>query len=133
MTYGVPPEQQIIGGIVDTIQGHEAIRHRAKAHLEHTIQEIHKGVIAPEIASLPLSITSSVIEGEDIASALVDTVEKKEEIGGSEYDLIAMATHGHGGLQRWVMGSVTDRALHATTLPLLIVRPDRPFHDAQIV
>jgi hypothetical protein len=38
-------------------------------------------------------------------------------------DLIAMATHGRGGLQRWVMGSMAERVLGATKLPLLIIRP----------
>jgi nucleotide-binding universal stress UspA family protein len=36
--------------------------------------------------------------------------------------LIAMATHGYSGLRRWVLGSVTDKVLHAATTPLLIVR-----------
>ncbi len=38
-------------------------------------------------------------------------------------DVIAMATHGRGGVQRWAMGSITERVLSATKLPLLIVRP----------
>ena len=37
--------------------------------------------------------------------------------------MIAMATHGRGGLKRLVMGSVTEHLLGATRLPLLIVRP----------
>ena len=36
--------------------------------------------------------------------------------------LIAMSTHGYSGVTRWVMGSVTDKVLHATANPLLIVR-----------
>src|SRR6185503_16244224 len=35
--------------------------------------------------------------------------------------LITMATHAHGGLQRWALGSVADKVLHTTTLPLLLV------------
>lgn len=38
-------------------------------------------------------------------------------------DLIAMATHGQSAVARWALGSVTKRALHDTTLPLLIVHP----------
>ena len=38
-------------------------------------------------------------------------------------DAIALATHGRSGPARWVMGSVTERVLGTTTLPLLIVRP----------
>jgi nucleotide-binding universal stress UspA family protein len=38
-------------------------------------------------------------------------------------DLIAMATHGRSGLSRWVMGSVTEKILRASPVPMLIVRP----------
>ena len=38
-------------------------------------------------------------------------------------DLIVMATHGYSGLQRLVLGSVADKVLHATSTPLLLVRP----------
>jgi nucleotide-binding universal stress UspA family protein len=37
-------------------------------------------------------------------------------------DVIVMATHGHIGLRRLAFGSVADRVLHATTIPLLLVR-----------
>ncbi len=36
--------------------------------------------------------------------------------------LIAMATHGHSGVKRWLLGSVADKVLHATASPLLLVR-----------
>ncbi|MCX6021861.1 MAG: universal stress protein [Chloroflexi bacterium] len=38
-------------------------------------------------------------------------------------DLIALATHGRSGLQRWARGSVADDVLHTTQTPLLLVRP----------
>jgi nucleotide-binding universal stress UspA family protein len=40
-------------------------------------------------------------------------------------DLIGMATHGRGGLGRVVFGSVAEGILHASPLPLLLVRPGR--------
>jgi len=36
--------------------------------------------------------------------------------------LIAMATHGYSGLKRWALGSVTDKVVHASTTPVLVVR-----------
>ena len=36
--------------------------------------------------------------------------------------LIAMSTHGRSGVQRWLLGSVADKVLHACTNPLLLVR-----------
>jgi nucleotide-binding universal stress UspA family protein len=40
-----------------------------------------------------------------------------------DYDLIALATHGRSGLERWTHGSVADQVLHTTKVPLLLVRP----------
>jgi len=37
--------------------------------------------------------------------------------------LIAMATHGYSGTKRWLLGSVAEKVLHATTNHLLLVRP----------
>lgn len=39
-------------------------------------------------------------------------------------DLVALATHGHGGLRRMVLGSVADKVLRSSPLPLLVLRPD---------
>jgi len=37
-------------------------------------------------------------------------------------DLIAMSTHGRSGIGRWVLGSVTDKVLHAGDMAVLTVR-----------
>src|SRR5947209_14727850 len=54
-------------------------------------------------------------------------VENGELAGGDEvsgsYNVVAMATNGRSGIQRWVMGSVTEGVLTKTRLPLLVVRP----------
>lgn len=36
--------------------------------------------------------------------------------------LIAMATHGRAGIDRWLLGSVADKVLHAADVPLMLVR-----------
>jgi nucleotide-binding universal stress UspA family protein len=36
--------------------------------------------------------------------------------------LIAMATHGRSGINRWIMGSVAEKVLRGSTNPLLLVR-----------
>jgi nucleotide-binding universal stress UspA family protein len=39
------------------------------------------------------------------------------------YTLLAMATHGRSGITRWVWGSITERVVQKTRLPLLLVHP----------
>ncbi len=39
-------------------------------------------------------------------------------------DMIAMATHGRGGLGRLVMGSVAERVLRSVSVPVLLMRPE---------
>jgi nucleotide-binding universal stress UspA family protein len=46
-------------------------------------------------------------------------------IGKAEADpgtLIAMATHGRSGIDRWLLGSVAEKVLRGTTNPLLLIR-----------
>jgi nucleotide-binding universal stress UspA family protein len=38
-------------------------------------------------------------------------------------DLIALATHGHGGVARWLLGGVADKVVRGATLPVLLYRP----------
>ncbi len=65
------------------------------------------------------AITWSVVTDEDVAHGILRVAEEGES---ADYDLIAMATHGRSGIQRWVVGSITERVLLATKRPLLIVR-----------
>lgn len=69
-----------------------------------------------------LALTSSVEVASDVASALLGVA---EQAGPGGCDLIAISTHGRDGLERWVMGSVTERLLNTTRLPMLIVRPQK--------
>ncbi len=40
-----------------------------------------------------------------------------------EGDLLVLSSHGRGGLSRMVLGSVADKIIRGTTLPVLVVRP----------
>ncbi len=109
---------------------------RSQAHMSDGMQaearqeaEAYLKVLADRLyaetpADLELTITSSVAVSTDVAGTMIKTAEQAEGMehpGG--YDLIAMATHGREGLQRLVMGSVTEHVLAATKLPVLMVRP----------
>lgn len=40
--------------------------------------------------------------------------------------LIALSSHGRTGIRRWAFGSVAEKVLHRSTVPLLIVKSFRP-------
>ena len=52
-------------------------------------------------------------------------------------ELVVMGTHGHGGFERLVLGSVTDKVLRKSPCPVLTVGPgvteDRPLAFARIL
>lgn len=74
-----------------------------------------------------LKVTWSVAIDNDVADTLIGTAEHSAEVKGleafSNCDLIAISTHGRDGLQRLVMGSITERVLNASKVPVLVVRP----------
>ncbi|MBT3996145.1 MAG: universal stress protein [Chloroflexi bacterium] len=45
------------------------------------------------------------------------------EASETEGSVIVMATHGAGGLKRWVVGSVTDKTVRAAHRPVLVIPP----------
>ena len=40
----------------------------------------------------------------------------------NDVDLIIIATHGHSGVTRWVRGSVADKILGSSKIPVLMIR-----------
>jgi nucleotide-binding universal stress UspA family protein len=43
---------------------------------------------------------------------------------GEEFDLIVMATHGRNAVMRGILGSVADKVLRTSTVPVLLVKPE---------
>jgi nucleotide-binding universal stress UspA family protein len=84
--------------------------------------------ISASLNDLGVSISCTVHQG-DPAPWITSEAEKEPGT------LIAMSTHGRSGVARWLLGSVTDKVLHATTTPLLIVRstePPNPMSEVQL-
>ena len=54
-----------------------------------------------------------------------DEILDQARTGGTE--LIAMSTHGRGGVRRWVLGSVAETVVRHSPVPVLLVRAVAPF------
>jgi len=72
--------------------------------------------LARELGEAGVTVRTVVAAG-DPATEIVRMAD------GEGVDLVALATHGRSGMQRWLHGSVADAVLHATTRPLLLFRP----------
>lgn len=42
----------------------------------------------------------------------------------TQADMIAMSTHGRTGVKRWLMGSVADKIVHHTHIPVMLIHPN---------
>lgn len=74
--------------------------------------------VAGELRALGYKVNTLVTDG-DVATTICE-VASAQDAG-----LIAMTTHGRSGVQRWLMGSVADRIIRTTSLPIYLVRPGK--------
>ena len=61
------------------------------------------------------NLQTQVLEGK-AAESLAEYADK------NGVDLVVISTHGRSGMSRWVLGSVADRILRSSCVPVLMVR-----------
>jgi nucleotide-binding universal stress UspA family protein len=100
------PEAQMYGAMLEEIQ---ELRSQAESdamnYLNKVAAELGKDGIQTEVivaGSRPAQTIISVAEGENV-------------------DIVMMASHGRGGLDRLFVGSVADRVVHQTEIPVFLV------------
>lgn len=95
--------------VLETARGLEATRTRAAERYLQTVARSMQGLIP--------RVSTRVVVAEDVPAAIV------EQAKSGEADLIALSTHGRSGLSRLVLGSVADRLVRVSPLPVLKLRP----------
>ncbi|MEN6608186.1 MAG: universal stress protein [Bryobacteraceae bacterium] len=86
----------------------------AKAEAEQSLGEFVRRVAG--LSEIPMS--ARVIEALPVDGIIRVT-------GELPADIIAMGTHGRSGFNRLMLGSVTERVLRTSSIPVLTVRPGR--------
>jgi len=66
--------------------------------------------------NFPVNAARCTVEKGTAADVIIESAAAARET------LIAMATHGRSGLNRWLLGSVAEKVLRGTSNPLLLVR-----------
>jgi nucleotide-binding universal stress UspA family protein len=120
-TYVIPLPSSFEYGQNDSVA--KALRREAPLAQSY-LQSIEQRFRESELASLPLQLTSTIAHDLDIASRLLQVAAQgTTQDGSTPSDILALATHGRGGLRRWMTGSVAERILSSAQIALLIIRP----------
>jgi nucleotide-binding universal stress UspA family protein len=61
--------------------------------------------------------TSFLIRQGAVAETILQTASEIQT------DVIVMSTHGRSGVQRWLLGSVADRIVTHSNIPVMLIRP----------
>ena len=127
-----PYARELAGGLgLDVILLHvhspveRGTRHVYRAYIKYQT-EVMKRRLAKVVKKIGVSaegktrsVQGVVVEGYP-AEEILRYAEKKE------IDFILMATHGYSGVKRWALGSVAEKVLHISKVPIWLVRASVP-------
>jgi nucleotide-binding universal stress UspA family protein len=113
--------QQVVPTPVEltSIYGVPGVRMEGDAHRERVERaRSYLAGLAPGVEKLSgTSPGLSVVEEREAAEGVIEGAKK------AGADLIVLASHGRGGLARFTLGSVADKIVRGTVLPVLVIRP----------
>ncbi|NIP77763.1 MAG: universal stress protein, partial [Gemmatimonadetes bacterium] len=96
------------GGLVRLLRPGE----RSAESAERFLRDV-RGRIPEDLGAVDVR----VVEMGNAAAGIVNEA-KREDV-----DLLAMATHGRGGLRRLILGSVAESVVRSAQIPVLLYRP----------
>lgn len=110
-------------GVVDT--GPDRPRLHSEAGTERAVAA-ERDALAEYLGRTAQALQERGVKAEAQAVSGVPVDEILAAGGAADVALLAMATHGRGGLARWYVGSVADQVMRATERPLLLLTPHEP-------
>jgi nucleotide-binding universal stress UspA family protein len=118
-------DEVVLVSVTERIQGFRAVEDYGSPTEERMAQEAvgkmerqatkYLDRIGKGLEEKGIKVTRDVLLGNPAEEIIIYAETKK-------CDLILMASHGRGGISRWVHGSVTDRVSSAVCIPMMIIR-----------
>lgn len=103
--------RQGISGYEDVFPDWDKLEAEAKAeatsYLDGIAQELQNQAVAP---------VARVVTYKEPAGQIIELA------GATANSLVAMCTHGRSGVQRWALGSVTEKVARHSVAPVLVIR-----------
>jgi nucleotide-binding universal stress UspA family protein len=87
----------------------------------HEIEKVRGTRYLREVAERLQQRVANV--GTEIATHAQPARAIAQAISATGADVVAIATHGRGGVARWALGSVADKVIRSGDVPVLVVRP----------
>jgi nucleotide-binding universal stress UspA family protein len=106
---------RIILPYADTMVGVPFIDYTKWIEDEEKVVRVEITALEKKLREKGLTITHIITSGFNAADEIIQAGKK---VGA---DLIVMSTHGRSGLGRWALGSVAERVLRYSEIPLLLV------------
>lgn len=99
---------------------------QVNSNLQANAQDYLEKTAAP-LREQGLPVVPKVLSGNAVTCII-------EEGAREPGTLVAMSTHGRSGVARWAFGSVADKVIQTSTVPLLIVRAqEEPIPESRII
>jgi nucleotide-binding universal stress UspA family protein len=93
------------------------VRRQADAESASVRAEAQLAAMCEKFEDAAGSVETDVIESDHVGKAIAEYAETHN------FDAIAIATHGRGGVSRLALGSVADKVVRSARRPVLIIRP----------
>lgn len=106
--YAIETPYELASSYAQPAESHEQQMRKYQAEAKKILQEISAQAEAKGIR------TRTIIAEQHPVPAILEAAK--------DHDLVVMATQGRKGIERVLMGSVTDKVLHNCSTPILVVR-----------
>ncbi|MBT8369349.1 MAG: universal stress protein [Desulfobacterales bacterium] len=106
----LPISVPALGNFGFTEKDRQNLEESRKKTAEEYLKKIAEGIDFPES-----NVSYEVLEGKP-ENMLVDYATR------NDVDIIIIASHGRSGVSRWVLGSVADRVVRNSCVPVVMVR-----------
>jgi nucleotide-binding universal stress UspA family protein len=114
-----PSELPTRGGIALSVDDLKQIDEHSKQEAQSYLTEVVRRLKSAGIKSHSKLLTGKA------ADSLVDYIQE------NNFDIVIMSTHGRSGISRWFWGSVADKILYSSKIPVLLVRSRECIPDSK--
>ena len=111
----ISPQLETESTLQETIKHLEKEKKEAQMRATEYLNKVARSLKEEGIAAQSAVVMSGKING--VVDAILDFVRD------NKIDLIVMSTHGRSGISRWAFGSVADKIIRESKIPVLTLSP----------